>query len=139
MANWRDLFYFLGLPQDENSALLAIKSSFFKVFLVTIIIGVPVLILTIFTQLFVGGITFSVKAIEWKGSKLNPIEGLKRIFSIKGLLELLKSILKVALLFGVSFYVLYSKTDEIIQLSTESFENSLVTAAGFFPMLILVS
>ena len=139
LANWRDLFYFLGLPQDENSALLAIKSSLFKVFLVTIIIGVPVLILTIFTQLFVGGITFSVKAIEWKGSKLNPIEGLKRIFSIKGLVELLKSILKVALLFGVSFYVLYSKTDEIIQLSTESFENSLVTAAGFFPMLILVS
>ncbi len=139
LANWRDLFYFLSLPQDENSALLAIKSSFFKVFLVTIIIGVPVLILTIFTQLFVGGITFSVKAIEWKGSKLNPIEGLKRIFSIKGLVELLKSILKVALLFGVSLYVLYSKTDELIQLSTESFENSLVTAAGFFPMLILVS
>ena len=69
----------------------------------SVIIGIPVLILTIFTQLFVGGITFSLKAIEWKNSKINPIEGLKRIFSIKGLVELIKSILKVAFLFGASF------------------------------------
>ena len=97
-----------------------------------------VLILTIFTQLFVGGITFSLKAIEWKNSKINPIAGLKRIFSIKGLVELLKSILKVVFLFGTSFYFLYYKTGDIIQLSTETFENSLITAAGFFPILILV-
>ncbi|MBF96535.1 MAG: Flagellar biosynthetic protein FlhB [Alphaproteobacteria bacterium MarineAlpha9_Bin4] len=138
LANWRDMFYFLNLPIDNNSPLLAIKKSFYKVFLVSLIIGVPVLILTIFTQSLVGGITFSFKAIEWKSSKLDPIQGLKRIFSVKGLVELLKSILKVALLFGVSFYILYIKTDDIIQLSTEKFEHSLVTAAGFFPLLILV-
>ena len=138
LANWKEMFYFLTLPQDTNSSLLAIKNSFFKVFMVSIIIGIPVLILTVFTQMYVGGITFSIKAIEWKTSKINPIEGLKRIFSVKGLVELLKSILKVVLLFGVSFYILYIKTSDIIQISTESFEKSLVTAAGFFPFLILV-
>ena len=138
LANWREMFYFLSLPQDQNSPLLAIKNSLYKVFIVSFIVGVPVLILTIFTQLFVGGITFSSKALEWKTNKLNPISGLKRIFSIKGLVELLKSILKVALLFGFSFYVLYTKTDDIIQLSSEHFEHSLVTAANFFPILILV-
>ena len=138
LANWKELFYYLTLSKDSNSLLLAIKNSFYKVFIVSVIIGIPVLILTIFTQLFVGGITFSLKAIEWKNSKINPIEGLKRIFSIKGLVELLKSIFKVAFLFGISFYLLYYKTSDIIQLSTETFENSLVTAAGFFPILILV-
>ncbi len=138
LANWKDLFSYLSFAQDSNSLLLAIKNSFFKVFIVSVIIGIPVLILTIFTQLFVGGITFSLKAIEWKNSKINPIEGLKRIFSMKGLVELLKSILKVAFLFGTSFYFLYYKTNEIIQLSTETFENALLTAAGFFPILILV-
>ncbi|MDC3024443.1 EscU/YscU/HrcU family type III secretion system export apparatus switch protein [Alphaproteobacteria bacterium] len=137
LANWKEMFYFLRLSQDSNSLLLAIRNSFFKVFIVSVIIGIPVLILTIFTQLFVGGITFSIKAIEWKSSKINPIEGLKRIFSIKGLVELLKSILKVVFLFGASFYLLYYKTGDIIQLSTETFENSLITAAGFFPILIL--
>ncbi len=138
LANWKELFYYLNLSQDSNSLLLALKNTFFKVFIVSVIIGTPVLILTIFTQLFVGGITFSLKAIEWKNSKINPIAGLKRIFSIKGLVELLKSILKVVFLFGTSFYFLYYKTSDIIQLSTETFENSLITAAGFFPILILV-
>ncbi len=138
VANWKELFYFLNLSKDSNSLLLAIKNSFFKIFIVTVVIGIPVLILTIFTQAFVGGITFSFKAIEWKNTKINPIAGLKRIFSIKGLVELLKSILKVAFLFGTSFYLLYFKTVDIIQLSTETFENALKTAAGFFPILILV-
>ncbi len=138
ISNWKEMFYFLSLTQDTNSALLAVKESFFKVFLVSLIIGIPVLILTIFTQLFVGGITFSLKAIEWKNSKINPVEGLKRIFSMKGLVELFKSILKVVLLFSISFYILYSKTGDLVQLSTETFENSLVTAAGFFPILILI-
>ncbi len=138
IANWREMFYFLNLPQDQNSPLLAIKKSFQKVFIVSIIIGLPVLILTILTQLFVGGVTFSLKALEWKSEKLNPIAGLKRIFSIKGLVELLKSILKVVLLFGFSFYVFYEKADAIIQLSSEYFEHSLTTAASFFPTLILV-
>ena len=53
-------------------------------------------------------------------------------------MELLKSILKVVFLFGTSFYLLYYKTNDIIQLSTETFENSLITAARFFPILILV-
>ena len=52
LANWKEMFYFLTLPQDTNSSLLAIKNSFFKVFMVSIIIGIPVLILTIFTQLW---------------------------------------------------------------------------------------
>ena len=138
VANWKELFYFLNFSKDSNSLLLAIKNSFFKIFIVTVVIGIPVLILTIFTQAFVGGITFSFKAIEWKNTKINPIAGLKRIFSIKGLVELLKSILKVAFLFGTSFYLLYFKTVDIIQLSTETFENALKTAAGFFPILILV-
>ena len=138
LANWKELFYYLSLSQDSNSLLLALKNTFLKVFIVTVIIGIPVLILTIFTQLFVGGITFSLKAIEWKNSKINPISGLKRMFSMKGLVELLKSILKVVFLFGTSFYFLYYKTGDIIQLSTETFENSLITAAGFFPILILV-
>ena len=61
---------------------------------------------TLFTQLFVGGLIFSLKSIEWKSSKINPIEGLKRIFSMKGLVELGKAILKVVSLFGIGVLVL---------------------------------
>ena len=64
-----------------------------KVFLV---FAIPLLIVSIITQFLVGGINFSLKAIYWKFEKINPIKGLKRIFSIKGLVELVKAILNAA-------------------------------------------
>ncbi len=137
-ANWKSLFHSLYGVTDGVSPIVPLKNALFKVLIISLLIGVPTLIITIFTQIMVGGITFSLKAIEWKSSKIDPIAGLKRIFSMKGLVELLKSILKVFLLFGVGFYLLYKETPSLIQLSTESFENSLVTASSFFPLLIIV-
>ena len=56
---------------------------------------------------------------------------------MKGLVELGKSILKVILLFGAGFYVIYKDTTKIRQVSTETFENALVTSSSFFPNLLI--
>ena len=138
IANWKTLFSNITTVKDGLSPIVPLKDALFKIFIISLLVGIPTLIITIFTQLMVGGITFSFKAIEWKSSKIDPIAGLKRIFSMKGLVELIKGILKVFLLFGVGFYLLYKETPALVQLSTESFENSLVTAAGFFPLLIII-
>ena len=138
IANWKTLFSNIAIVKDGLSPIVALKEALLKVFIISLLVGIPTLIITIFTQLMVGGITFSFKAIEWKSSKIDPIAGLKRIFSMKGLVELIKGILKVFLLFGVGFYLLYKETPALVQLSTESFENSLITASGFFPLLIIV-
>ena len=135
IANWKTLFSNITTVKDGLSPIVPLKDALFKIFIISLLVGIPTLIITIFTQLMVGGITFSFKAIEWKSSKIDPIAGLKRIFSMKGLVELIKGILKVFLLFGVGFYLLYIETPALVQLSTESFENSLITAAGFFPIL----
>ncbi len=137
-ANWKELFFNLSGVKDGQSPIIALKEALFKIFIICLLVGIPTLIITIFTQLMVGGITFSFKSIEWKSSKIDPVAGLKRIFSMKGLVELIKGILKVILLFGVGFYLFYLETPGLVQLSTESFENALVTSASFFPLLILV-
>ena len=137
-ANWKEMFLNLSTVREGISPLGPLKDAFYKVFIISLLFGIPCVIFTILTQSFVGGITFSLKSLEWKNSKLNPIEWMKRTFSMKGLIELLKSILKVTLLFGIGFYFLYRETPGLIQLSTESFENSLITASGFFPLLIIV-
>ncbi len=138
IANWKTLFSNITTVKDGLSPIVPLKDALFKIFIISLLVGIPTLIITIFTQLMVGGITFSFKAIEWKSSKIDPIAGLKRIFSMKGLVELIKGILKVFLLFGVGFYLLYLETPALVQLSTESFENSLITASGFFPLLIII-
>ena len=98
-SSWKNLFLLLEGVKHGVSPLNALKNAISKVLYFTIIIGVPILIVTILTQLMVGGITFSFKSVGWKNSKLNPLEWLKRTFSVKGLVELVKSILKVVLIF----------------------------------------
>ena len=138
IASWKNIFFSLDSVKHGISPLAALKDAMQKILIFILIIGVPGVIVTIFTQLFVGGITFSFKAIAWKNSKFNPIEWLKRTFSIKGAVELAKSILKVVLLFGIGFYFLYNEASKLIQLSTETFEHAVVTSASFFPLLILI-
>ncbi|MDX1318769.1 MAG: EscU/YscU/HrcU family type III secretion system export apparatus switch protein, partial [Oceanospirillum sp.] len=66
-----------------------------------------VLILAALTApISLGGWNFSSKALAPKFSRLNPIEGIKRLFSISSLVELLKSIGKVAVV-GVSAVLVF--------------------------------
>ncbi len=137
ISNWKNIFVSLETVKYGISPLTPLKDAFYKIFIFILLIGIPVLTVTIFTQLLVGGITFSFKAVSWKNSKLNPIEWMKRTFSVKGLVELSKSVLKVILLFGIGSFFLYNETAKLIQLSTETFEHALITAASFFPLLII--
>lgn len=47
---------------------------------------------------------FSFKTLEFKFSRLNPFEGLKKMLSLRGLIELIKSVIKVSVL----GYIIYS-------------------------------
>ncbi len=59
----------------------------------------------ILANVMIGGINWSTKPLEPKLSKLNPIKGLKNIFSVHGLVELTKAILKTVVL-GLTGYLL---------------------------------
>lgn len=62
--------------------------------------------LTVFIgPLFMGGWVFSIKSLKFDLKKLNPLTGIKKIFGIQGLAELLKALMKVVLLVGVSVYM----------------------------------
>ncbi|WLH14901.1 EscU/YscU/HrcU family type III secretion system export apparatus switch protein [Pseudomonas hefeiensis] len=50
------------------------------------------------------GVVFSVEPIKPDIKRINPIEGFKRIFSMRSFVEFLKGVVKVVLL-GVAFYV----------------------------------
>ena len=95
-------------PELNNgkSPLESIKAAINFVVKVVIIFSTPLVIICILTQFMVGGINFSLKSIHFKFEKMNPIKGLGKIFSIKGLVELAKSLLKVFFLelYHIMFY-----------------------------------
>ena len=77
-------------------------------------------------QALVGsGLSISGKALGFKFEKLNLIKGLGRIFSVKGLVELIKSVAKVVLLTSCVVIFLWYFLPDIIYLSAGSLESGL--------------
>jgi flagellar biosynthetic protein FlhB len=77
-------------------------------------------------QALVGnGLSASSKALGFKFDKLNLIKGLGRIFSVKGLVELVKSVAKVTLLTSCVVVFLWYFLPNIIYLSAGSLESGL--------------
>lgn len=70
------------------------------------VIATPLLIL-LFTSILINGYQtkwlVTTKPLKPKLSKLNPISGLKKIFSLKSLVEALKSLVKISLLLYIIF------------------------------------
>jgi len=63
------------------------------------------------------GFLFTLKPLQPKLSKLNPITGIKNLFfSLNSLFELGKNLLKIAVIIGVAYYFLSSHLLEIIAL-----------------------
>ena len=136
ITRWSRMFHF-ERPNDLNKL---IGEKFFEmlelIILSGIIIGVPIMIIIIATQAAVGGLNFAPKAMNFKGSRISPLAGLKRIFSVKGLVELVKSLLKVFLLFGVSGVVLYAHLPALIQLTEQNLNSALASGLDMFPSLL---
>ena len=98
LGKWLSLFYF-DYPRDLNKQIIEKFSDIIKLMIYPIIfIGVPLMIITLITQAVVGGFNFALKAALPKANKMNPLKGLKRMFGMKGLVELAKSLLKLILL-----------------------------------------
>src|SRR5574344_1717032 len=80
-------------------------------------ISVILFICGIYGNIFVGGYNFSHEAYMPKFSKLNPINGIGRIFSINSIIELIKGILKVSFIGTFCYFALSGKFSELMALS----------------------
>lgn len=80
---------------------------------------------------------FSIKAIAFKGSKMNPINGLKKIFSVKGSVELAKGLLKLAIVLWIGYKAVYKDITHFVTFVISPLEYSL-TQMGSFILLFLI-
>ena len=71
------------------------------------------LILGVAANLLQVGFLFTLKPFVPKLSKFNPITGMKKFVSLKSLVELLKSLVKIVFIGGISWLVLRGELDAI--------------------------
>lgn len=89
--------------------------------------------------ILVGGANFSTQALAPKFSKLNPISGLKRVFSVQGLMELLKALGKLLLVSAVSGLALWAMFDQVMALGDHPVERGIVETARMAAWIFLVA
>ncbi len=76
-----------------------------------------VVVLAIASSVALGGYTFSGESLAPNFGKLNPISGLKRVFSLRGLVELLKALAKFVLVGSATGVALWSTLGNFMSLS----------------------
>jgi flagellar biosynthetic protein FlhB len=70
----------------------------------------------------IGGWIFSPKAMNLDLTKLNPLRGLGRMFSLNGVGELVKAVLKAILIGGVVTWVVWRRQEEFLALLMQPLE-----------------
>ncbi|MGR5350932.1 flagellar biosynthesis protein FlhB [Vibrio sp. DNB22_19_2] len=85
-----------------------------------------------------GGISFSAEAAMPKLSKMNPLSGLKRMVGMQSWVELVKSILKVALVTGVAIYLIQASQADLFQLSMDVYPQNIFHALDILVNFILL-
>ncbi len=104
-------------PETIVGELFSTMIAMFSLFIPYVLLLVLVILAT---PILMGGWSFSMKAVKPKWSKLSLMKGFKRMFSAKGLMELVKSILKVSLIGGVAAIFIWSWSPDLLSLGNLS-------------------
>ena len=89
-------------------------------------------IVALTAPVLIGGWAFSWESIQPKFSKLNPISGIKKMFSLKSLVELIKTMAKFVLVTAVAVAVLWSQSDSFLQLGNQNIKTAFANAGDLF-------
>jgi flagellar biosynthetic protein FlhB len=85
-----------------------------------------------------GSFGFRANAFAFKPEKLSPLAGLKRMFSVHGLIELGKSMAKVVLLGAIGFWLLLRESRNIAGLAAPDIGPALSSVGTTFVTALLI-
>ncbi|GAB1265965.1 flagellar biosynthesis protein FlhB [Aurantivibrio infirmus] len=124
---------------DSSMMIAKLAKAFGTVFWSILPLMGILLVASVLGPISLGGWLLSGKAMGPKLNRMNPIEGLKRMFSIKSLVELAKAIAKVALLLSVAITFLLIRQSHILSLSNQALEPSIINSlwVGLWAAIIL--
>lgn len=73
------------------------------------------------------GLLFTTEPLKFDLTKMDPIKGMKRIFSIKAIVELLKSSLKILFIGGITVIIAWINLPDVLELAFKSPWDTLTT------------
>lgn len=99
---------------------------------------VTMVMVAIAAPLLMSGWNFSIDAIAFKFEKINPLSGIKRVFGTNGLIEMVKAMLKFAVIAAVAVFLIWSQMAEIMTIGQGDLGGSLSHAARLIAWTFLL-
>ena len=126
MGHWIAFFEFGDLNQLNSYIMSRIGDAMAIFIVISAIVGLPIMLTVLATQgALSGGINFAVKSMHFKGNRINPLSGFKRMFSINGLMELAKAVAKVLLLTAAFATVIWLILPVLLNLLSTNLNSAL--------------
>ena len=119
-----------SLPRDvlmnEGSMAQYLLASGKQALLATQPFLLALLIASIAGPIALGGWLFSAEALQPKASRMNPLAGLKRMFSVQALAELFKALAKFLVILAVALVVISADQDDLLAIANEPVEPAIL-------------
>jgi len=116
----------LNIERENIFDVKAMPNSFMAAIYEALGIISPLLILlvivAILSSIALSGWNFSPKAIAFKWEKLDPVKGIKRVFAVRGLIELIKALIKFVIIGFAAITIIYGQAGEFLALGTKSID-----------------
>lgn len=122
---------------DTTKMFEAFAVAFGEIIWPLLIIFAFILVATFFGNSWLGGINFSWQAMQPKFSRMNPLNGLKRMFGVQALVELLKGLAKFSVVAVTAFLLLSWQYENILQISMGQMPNMIGNALDILMWMFL--
>jgi len=80
------------------------------------------------------GFLFTTESLKFDLKKIDPIQGAKRIFAVRAIVELFKSLFKISFIGIITFSIIWMNRDEIMMMSSKT----IPAALGFFGNMAII-
>ena len=91
-----------------------------------------------FAPMLVGGWLFSPQALAFKPDKLNPISGIKRLFGMRTVMELFKTLAKFLLVTVIAIAVLWHNIADLLHVGADGLKPGLTQASDIIITSFLI-
>lgn len=120
---------------DPARMLEMLTLSGWEAMLVLLPVALAVVLAAVLSNLMLSGWVFAPKAFAANLAKLDPIQGIKRMFSWLAAVELVKALLKAGLIAGVAAFAIWLQWEGLLTLAAEPLE----TAIAHFTQITLTT
>ncbi|MHD0644018.1 flagellar biosynthesis protein FlhB [Pseudomonas aeruginosa] len=117
-----------AMARDPQAVIEQLKLLAYHGLMALIPLLVAILVASLVAPALLGGWLFSTKSLKFNFGKMNPLAGIKRMFSMHSLTELIKSLAKAALVGIVAVVFIKSSVRELSSLSQLPLNEAILLA-----------